>query len=465
MSDPLRSAARLRPDAPALDDGARVWGYAELDAAVGRMASRLAPLGARPGARVALAAHPSSLSVQALFAVPRAHAELAVLNPRLGPEALERALDAVEPDLLLSTDADVGALGLEPDWFTTIDDLPKPPPGQGGDAEGDPRAAFLLWTSGTSGEPGLVPVTMAALDASARAVSARLGLGARDRWYASLSLAHIGGLALIHRAMHTGACLVARGAYSTEALVEFVEEGGITHASLVPTMLRRLLDARGGARAPAGQRCLVVGGAPAGSDLVREALDLGYRVALTYGLTEACSQVATAPPELVTAKPGTVGPPLEGVELRLLESGEIALRGPTVAPSLVDETGWLRTGDFGSLDEDGHLWITGREDERIVTGGVNVHPAAVEDAIQDVPGVVAVAVAGIGDETWGEVVGALVVAGSEEPDPGVMRDVVRRRLSDAEAPRRIVFARGLPTNANGKVDRAQVRALLCAGAD
>ena len=117
------------------------------------------------------------------------------------------------------------------------------------------------------------------------------------------------------------------------------------------------------------------------------------------------------------------------------------------------------------MDGDGHLWITGREDERIVTGGVNVHPAAVEDAIRDVPGVVAVAVAGIRDETWGEIVGALVVAGSEEPDPGVMRDAVRRRLSDAEAPRRIVFARALPTNANGKVDQAGVRALLCGEAN
>ena len=466
MSDPLRAVARLRPDAPALDDGVRVWSYAEFDAAVGRMARRLAPLGARPGAQVALAAHPSALAVQALFAVPRTRAALAVLNPRLGPAALERALDAVEPDLLLSTAGDVGALGLERDWFTTIDDLPKPPADQGGaEAEDPPEPAFLLWTSGTSGEPGPVPVTMAALGASARAVSARLGLGGRDRWYASLSPAHIGGLALIYRAVHTGACLVARGAYRTGALVELIEEGRVTHASIVPTMLRQLLDARGGARAPAGLNCLVVGGAPAASDLVREALDLGYRVALTYGLTEACSQVATAPPELVTAKPGTVGSPLEGVELRLLESGEIALRGPTVASSFVDETGWLRTGDFGSVDEDGHLWITGREDERIVTGGVNVHPAAVEDAIRDVPGVVAVAVAGIRDETWGEVVGALVVAGSEEPDPGLMRDAMRRRLSDAEAPRRIIFAQALPTNANGKVDRAAVRALLGAEAN
>ncbi len=461
MSDPLRATARVRPDAPALDDGVRVWSYAELDAVAGRMARRLAPLGARPGATVALAAHPSALCIQTLFAVPRTGATFAILNPRLGSGAMERALDAVAPDLLLSTDADVGALGLDRDWFTTIDDLPKAPPGRDTVEEEAPAATVhLLWTSGTSGEPGVVPVTMAALDASARAVSTRLDLGPDDRWYASLSPAHIGGLALIHRTAHAGACLLALGAYSTEALVELIEGGEVTHASLVPTMLRQLLDARGNACAPAGLRCLLVGGAPAGSDLVGEAVGCGYPVALTYGLTEACSQAATAPPDLVAAKPGTVGLPLDGVELRLLESGEIRLRGPTVAPSFADEEGWLRTGDFGSVDQDGHLWITGRKDERVVTGGVNVHPAAVEDAIRDVPGVADVAVVGVHDETWGEVVGALVVAGSEEPDLHVLRDTVRRRLSGAEVPRRIVIARALPTNVNGKVDRAGVRARL-----
>ncbi len=111
MSDPLRAAAASRPDAPALDDGARVWTYAQLDAAVARMARRLAPFGSGSGATVALVSHQSALSVQALFAVPRTGATLAVLNPRLGSEAMERVLDAVGPDLLLSTDADVQGLG------------------------------------------------------------------------------------------------------------------------------------------------------------------------------------------------------------------------------------------------------------------------------------------------------------------------------------------------------------------
>ena len=464
MSDPLRAAAASWPDAPALDDGAQVWTYAQLDAAVARMARRLAPFGSGSGATVALVSHQSALSVQALFAVPRTGATLVVLNPRLRSEALERALDAVGPDLLLGTDADVQGLGLDPDWFTTVDDLPKPPPGHGdvGEVAGAPRPFALLWTSGTSGEPGVVPVTVDALNASARAVSARLDLGPDDRWYASLSLAHIGGLALVHRVVNSGSCLLVRGPYSPRTLAELIDHGEVTHASLVPTMLHQLLDARGGAPVPSSLRCLLIGGAAAGERLVEEALDRGYPVALTYGLTEACSQVATAPPELVAEKPGTVGSPIDGVELRLLDSGEIWVRGPTVAPSLVDEDGWLATGDFGTLDEEGHLWITGRVDERIVSGGVNIDPKTVEEVILDFPGVAAVAVVGISDDTWGEVVGALVVPESGVLNMEALESAVRERVSGAEVPRRLAVAEELPRNANGKIDRAEVRARLAA---
>jgi len=465
MSDPVRVSAGVRPDAPALDDGNRVWSYSELDAAVTRMARRLEPLGSTVGATVVLVAHQNALTVQALFAVPRTGATLAVLNPRLASEVLERALDTIGPDLLLSTDADVQGLGVDPGWCTTLDDLPKPPPGHAAATESDvpryPRRPFaLLRTSGTSGEAGVVPVTLDALDASARAVSKRLDLGADDRWYESLSIAHIGGLALVHRAAHIGCCLVLRGQYSPETLAGLIDRAEITHASLVPTMLRHLLEARGAAPVPSSLRCLLVGGAAAARQLVEEAVSRKYPVALSYGLTEACSQVATAPPALVVQKPGTVGFPINGVELRLVESGEIWVRGPTVAPSLTDEDGWLPTGDLGSLDQDGHLWITGRVDERIVSGGVNVDPRTVEELILDVPGVAAVAVVGIPDDTWGEVVGALVVPETEPLDLKALETAVRKRVSSAQVPRRIAVAEELPRNANGKIDPVQVRARL-----
>ena len=254
--------------------------------------------------------------------------------------------------------------------------------------------------------------------------------------------------------------MVVRAGYSTETLVGLVDGSEITHASLVPTMLKHLIDVRGEEPVPSSLRCLLVGGAAAPEPLVEHAVARGYPVALTYGLSEACSQVATAPPDLVRVKPGTVGLPIDGLELRLLENGEICVRGPTVAPSFADDEGWLATGDFGALDEDGHLSISGRVDERIISAGVNVSPTTVEGAIRDLPDVADVAVVGLPDDTWGEVVGALVVPESEALDLEALESALRERLSSAEVPRRMALAAELPRNANGKVDRADVRMRL-----
>ena len=479
MSDPLRAAAQTRPDAPALNDGGDVWTYAELDAAVGRMARRLAPLGAGPGSTVALVAHPNTLSIQALWAVPRTGAVLAPLNPRLGAVSMERALDVIGPDLILSIEQDVHdpalKTALDTDWVTTLDDLPKPSSEEGGGAavdaasvpgatsEPEPRPFALLWTSGTSGNASAVPILSSALEASANASVARLGLTERDRWYASLSLGHVGGLALVHRAAHVGCTLLVRGRFSAEVLGELIGREGLTHASLVPTMLRRLLDVRGGESVPSTLRCLLVGGAPAGGGLVLIALAQGYPIALTYGLTEACSQVATAPPDLVTEKPGTVGPPIDSLEIRIRENGEICVRGATVSPGVADEEGWLATGDLGRLDGDGHLWISGRLSDQIVTGGATVDPCAVEAVLESLPGVFRAAVVGLPDDVWGETVAALIV-----PDPGMGADPevlmaqARDRLSTSELPRRVEFADSLPVNVNGKIDQGRVRAVFSA---
>ncbi len=474
MSDPIRVAAHTRPDAPALDDGRSVWTYAELDAMVGRMARRLAPLGAGPGSTVALVAHPSPLSVQAVWAVPRTGAVLALLDPRLGEAAMERALDTIGPDLILSTEEDVRDVALHADWVTTLDDLPKPAGGAGGGGaelddplapdpvpEPDPRPFALLWTSGTSGEPRAVPILRSALEASARASVVRLALSEADRWYASLSLGHIGGLALVHRAAHVGCLLLVRGRFSTDVLVELIERDGLTHASLVPTMLGRLLDARAGEPVPSTLRCLLVGGAAAGSTLVPKVIEQGYPIAVTYGLTEACSQVATAPPDLVAEKPGTVGLPIDGLELRIQKDGEICVRGGTVSPGAADQEGWLATGDLGRIDDDGHLWITGRISDRIVSGGATVDPRSVEVVLEGLPGVSAAAVAGIPDDVWGEAVVALIVPDpGVEADPKMLMEQARERLSASEVPRRVEFTDALPINVNGKTDRSAVRAVF-----
>ncbi len=388
---------------------------------------------------------------------------------------MERALEVIGPDLILSTEHDARDVALEADWITTLDDLPRPAGGEGrvdvASALSEPGATpepvaspfALLWTSGTSGDPSAVPILASALEASARGSVARLGLTGKDRWYASLSLGHVGGLALVHRAAHVGCLLVVRGRFSAEVLAELIERDGLTHTSLVPTMLARLLDVRGGKSAPSTLRCLLVGGAAAGGTLVPSAVEKGYPISATYGLTEACSQVATAPPDLVAEKPGTVGLPINGIEIRIQKDGEICVRGGTVSPGVADEQGWLATGDLGRLDGDGHLWITGRISDRIVTGGATVDPRSVEVVLEALPGVSAAAVTGIPDDVWGEAVVALIV-----PDQGVEAEVdveallaqARERLSASELPRHVEFADSLPLNTNGKTDRVAVRAVF-----
>jgi O-succinylbenzoic acid--CoA ligase len=226
-------------------------------------------------------------------------------------------------------------------------------------------------------------------------------------------------------------------------------------------MLHQLLEAWGPEAAPDSLRCLLIGGAPAREELIVAALEAGFPIALTYGLTEASSQVATAPPELVREKPGTVGPPLPGVRVRVSESGELLVQGPTVAPGEVRTDGWLHTGDLAREDGEGHLWITGRESDRIISGGVNVDPGEVEAALEAHPLVAEAVVLGVPDREWGERVVAVVV--SHSPGPALRKELdelVGHSLSPAKRPRAIRFLDSVPRNPHGKVDRERVRALF-----
>lgn len=483
MTDALAQTALRRPDHAALDDGGEVWSYAQLHAAAARMARRLVPFGAGPGRVVALIAHPGALTVQAIHAVPRTGAVLAILNPRLTQVELERSLDVLQPDMLLTTQASLDELDADPMWFTLLDDLPQPPdaardPGsdEGSSGHGAPPNV-VLWTSGTGGSAKGVVLSPHALRIHARAVQDRMELQHTDRTFASLSPAHVGGLALILRAAETGSTLVIRGAFEVEELARLIEEGGVTHASLVPTMLRRLLDERKGARAPDTLRCLLIGGAHAPGELIESALSLGYPIALTYGMTEMCSQVATAPPSAVRDKPGSVGAALRGIEVEVRGGGEVWVKGPTLAVGTVsrregsvhdpapleDADGGYLTGDLGRLDEDGHLWITGRRGSRIVTGGVNVDPQEVTDLLESLPGVAEAAVVGVPDPEWGERVVAVVVFDPQHPEEiglTVVHAAAREELYAPKRPKVILAVQALPRNANGKVDPARVRALF-----
>ncbi|MEO2157749.1 MAG: class I adenylate-forming enzyme family protein [bacterium] len=474
MIDSIRRIAQENPDALALDDGENSWTYRELDDAVEERASQLLDLGAGPGITIALASEVDALAVQYVHAVFRTGSTIAPVNPRLGLQGA--AIEKLNPQIVLLSKQDgptldwyfgkyehrydsVNLTGQARGWTIKSSDLSRSRCIKSEKTCEFPAA--LLSTSGTDGASKIVPIMHQSLDHSAGSVKLRLGLSTEDRWYASLSLAHIGGLALIHRSAWTGSALLVKGYFSIHNLVDMIDSYGISHTSLVPTMLYQLLESRDEKPIPATLKALIIGGAPMSSSLLTRALAAGYPVASTYGMTETCSQVATASVELVKQKPGTVGAPIESVEVKIAEDQEIWVRGPTVIGNMSHEGSWFATGDLGKLDEEGHLWVIGRQRDIIITGGVNVDPLKIAEEIRSIPGVYDAAVIGFPDAVWGEVVGALVVTQSGESlDKAIILEALKGSLSKSEVPRLLSYAPEIPMNTNGKINRKAILEIL-----
>lgn len=466
--DPLQAAARARPDAPALVGPEAGWTWRELHRIARRLAGALVDA-VTPGDRVGVLADPGPEAVAAVHAVPRAGGVLVPLHPQWPAAELAACLEALDVRQVLVDrseyvlPASVTARRIALDSSST-EDLPALP------AARDPADEHtVLWTSGSAGRPRGVRLSALNHLASAVGVADRLGLRPGDHWALALSPAHIGGLGLILRCAATGGVVVAPGPLDMDRLAALIEAGHVSHVSLVPTQLHRLLESRGGRPAPRNLRVMLVGGDRTDDELLARALARGYPVALTYGLTEATAQVATAPPALVRRKPGTVGPPISGVDVRIAGDGEILVRGPTVMLGYATDAeqtagdGWLHTGDLGRLDDEGHLYVTGRKAARIVSGGVTVDPAEVEGVLRSHPDVRDAAVTGLPDPEWGEVLAALVVpAGDAAGLAERLEAFCRERLAPACRPRRYVFTEGLPRTANGKLDLGAVRAAFTA---
>ena len=299
-----------------------------------------------------------------------------------------------------------------------------------------------------------------------------------DRWLSCLPLYHVGGLAVLFRSCLYGTAVVLHRRFDVEAFNESLDTKAITLTSLVPTMLYRLLRARG--RWPDSLRLVLLGGAAASPELLAEAAAAGVPVATTYGLTEAASQVATLLPAGVRRKPGSVGRPLlfsrvrivgeDGAERPVGAYGEVVVSGPTVMAGYYENEpatartvrgGELYTGDVGYLDADGDLWLVQRRSEIIVSGGENVYPAEVEAVLRRHPDVRAACVVGVAHPEWGEQVAALVaVAPGAEVTPPQLVAFCREQLAGYKLPRLLRLADDLPRTASGKIAREQVRQQL-----
>ena len=424
----LARATARRPDAVALETPEERLTYRELLMAATRGAARLVSRGAAPGDRVAITLPAGRAFVVAFHACLLLRTPAMPVDPRLGERERKDLLRGAE--FLVNT-----------------------PLAEDGGAPfnvGEPRedeVALIVHTSGTTRAPRAVELTFGNVAAHIRAAGAVLGSDPGERWLCPMPLSHVGGLMILARSAAAASTVVLEP-FDAERTARTLQEGDITLASLVPTMLARILDA-GGRPGPRLRR-IMLGGGPCPPALLRRAADAGFPVSQTYGLTEACSTVTLADPgDLETA-----GRALPGTGLTVAQDGEILISGPTV----VGEWDALRTGDLGRLDDQGRLTVIGRKSDTIVTGGENVAPAEVEAVLEEHPGVAEAAVFARPHPEWGESVTALFVPATDPPpDAAELRDHCAERLAGYKVPKAFERVAQLPRTPSGKLLRRELK--------
>ena len=424
-----------------------------------------------------------------IFASARAARPFTPLNYRLSGEALAELIDRL-PQPLVVFDAeyadvvtDLGASRIESREFVAAA------------AQAEPVAEFpdpddvavVLFTSGTTSRPKAVELSHNNLTSYVTGTVEFASAEPGDAALICVPPYHIAGVGAALSNLYAGRKMVYLRKFDATEWIRLASSEAVTSATVVPTMLDRIISELESDPTPLpALRTLAYGGSKVGLPLVRKALELLPEVGFVnaYGLTETSSTIAvltpddhraahTAAEESARKRLGSVGQPVPGIEVQIRsedgtvlgpeEVGELFVRGEQVSGkyaeigSVLDEHGWFPTKDVAYLDAEGYLFIGGRSDDTIIRGGENIAPAEVEDVLVEHPHVHDVAVVGVEDAEWGQIMVAVVVPVSDiTPDPEALRAHVRAHLRGSRTPDRVVFRHELPTTPTGKVLRRQL---------
>jgi long-chain acyl-CoA synthetase len=492
VADVIRRHAAKRPEAVALRQGERELTYGDLDERSNRLAQALLARGVGAGTRVAYLDRSSPEVIELLFAASKTGAVLVPLNWRLAvPELAAVLADCGAPLLIAGPEFREVARRVRPpalivvgeeyeSWLAAHEPRDPGARGQAGDV------IVQMYTSGTTGIPKGVLTTHGNLAVTAQ-TSRRWAFDDRSVSLTPLPMFHIGGIGWAYCGLWHGATTILVRDFEPAAVLDILERRRVTNAVLVPTMLQMLTAVPGAAdRDYSALRSIAYGAAPITTPVLKAALrTFGCALVGLYGLTESTGGVVALEPE--DHDPDgprehllrSAGRPYPWVELRIADPvsgeplgpgqiGEVWLRGPNVTPgyfnraaetaAALTDDGWLRTGDGGYVDEDGYLFLTDRIKDMIVSGGENVYPVEVEEALAQHADVAEVAVIGVPHPHWGEAVKALIV-----PRPGARTgpdDLIafaRARLAGYKLPRSVDFVSELPRTPSGKVLKRELR--------
>ena len=510
FSELIDHHATRRPDHIATHFNGRQLSYSGLQQQRDSVATALQGTGIGPGDRVGILAKNSDRYIELLLGVTHVGAVVVGLNWRLSAKELSYISNDSDMRCLFidSGFADVAEQlidsspsltqvvvidGSTPNWPNLDGWLGDTPPGNSATTPATADSpALQLYTSGTTGNPkGVVLPHRAFFDPWVYDEVANMAwnrIAPEDKVLLAMPFFHVGGIGLAFMALRAGACSVIVPEFSPAAFIDLVPAHKITRTFLVPAALRAvLLDSRAANADWSSLSHVIYGAAPMPEALLLEALTLlKCKFVQNYGMTELCGTVVHLPPE--DHQPGSprlraAGLPTPTTELRIIdqtgndvatgEVGEIIIRSPATMleywrnPAATAETlidGFIHTGDAGYLDEDGYLYIFDRMKDMIISGGENIYPIEVENAVFNHPAVSDAAVIGIPDDHWGEMVTAVVVLkeGSAVTEAELISHT-KDQIASYKSPKRVIFTDELPRNASGKILKRELRQPFWAG--
>lgn len=455
----MGTSSAANPTTPAIIHSDGELSYGELESQSRRLAATLSATGIGHGQLLAFFPSGQPNDLLLLDAAPRAGVALLPLDARLPAETLRHLVRSTGTEWVLTSGnfpTITGPRAIAPERL--FGRMHSHPPAPATPLAPDaPR--LLLATSGSSGAPKAVMLSENNLTASARAARTRIPLRQGDRWLCCLPLFHIGGLSIPFRCLDAGATALLHNSFEPERVLTHAHRYSITHLSLVPTQLHRLLEHHGDRPAPPTLRSVLIGGAPLPMESALRAHHAGWPIHPSYGLSECASQVATLERFGEDWRVGEVGRPLPGFTVNTTLEGRLFIRGaavmlgyanPNRTPGDGVRDGGIISHDLGTLGATGELTVAGRADTTIISGGEKIDPGVVEAVLGEHPTVVEAAVVGSADAEWGERVTALVVGTSDEQ---ALQAWCRDRLPGPWRPKRFHFVNQLPRTPLGKIKR------------
>ena len=464
----LLKQAATQPNQIAIDDGNERLSFAELKKQVEVLVGKIDHL--NPGSRVGLLATNTLMSYKLALAIMCSGRTIVWLNWRLAGEELERQIKDSGLQLCLVENSLWRSGMTNPFKSYSAFLITNADPGELIPVFKSDWVASIMYTSGTTGKPKGVLQTFGNHFYSAVSSALNLGLSPADKWLCVAPIFHISGFSIIMRGLIYGMTVRLVEKFRAEEIERILANETVTIMSVVPFMLKKLIQQQNKTNTHYNSafRCMLLGGGTIDRETLEACLQRSIPVVQCYGMTETCSQIVALRSADALLKLGSVGQPLFSTQLKLSKDGEILLKTPALTPgylNLPDKLpskmidGWYRTGDIGHLDKEGYLYIDGRADEMLISGGENIFPQEVEQVYQRYPQINEVAVVGQNDSVWGQVPVAFVVSDRRLSTTKLM-NYGYEHLARYKVPQQYIFVSELPKNASGKIRRFMLREKL-----